>query len=366
MVSSTKDILFSLGRPISPLYSLLMRARARAYASGMFSSFRVPGPVISIGNLSMGGTGKTPHVIHLSEMLLHHGLRPAIVSRGYGGKAGKGPLVVSKGSGPLVDPGLGGDEPVMMAQRLEGVMVVVGSDRVAGAEYALSHLGADVIVLDDGFQHLRLQRDLDIVLLPATNPFGNRRIFPGGDLREPISALGRASCILITRADTLTAKDHQALLGELREHVHGKPIFFSKNKVTRVWSLREGPEAGSARTKIQDKPLFAFCGLGTPESFLATLKSTGAEVTGYMWFQDHHIYNEKDLQKLTRDAERTGAKILVTTTKDAVKLERGLLDNCFMDILVVDISPEVDKGLWDLVLKTVEEFKRKDGRGGGI
>ncbi len=367
MNSSASDKLLVLGRPLSPVYALLMRLRALAYRAGWLPVHRLGRPVISIGNLSMGGTGKTPHVIHVCKLLQQEGLRPAVITRGYGGRAGKGPLVVSSGQGAVVSPSVGGDEPVMMARVLRGIPIVAGSDRVKGARLAVSRLGAEVIVLDDGFQHMRLARDLDIVLLPADSPPGGKRVFPGGELREPLSALKRASCIVLTRAEGIQAHVLEDTAKELSRHLGDIPVFASRNRVSKIWSMKEERTVPASSLGKNDLAVYAFCGLAAPGRFLRTLGSLGARVTGYSWFRDHHGYCRKDLEDLCERARSTGARALVTTAKDAVKLRetaRGSLAG--MDVLVVEIVTETERGLQELVKETAGRYRACIGRGGGI
>ncbi len=359
MDKTGRRLLFRLGAPLSPLYAFIMRMRSKAYASGLFASYGLSRPVICVGNISMGGTGKTPHVIWLCRKLVKAGIRPAVVSRGYGGRAGKGPLVVSNGTGPEVGPQVAGDEPVMIAGRLAGVPVVVGSDRVASARLAISRLGAEVIVLDDGFQHLRLRRDLDIVLIAATRSPLQEKVFPGGELREPIDALCRASCVLVTRAECITRDERQTLVREFGPLLGNRPVFFSKNRVSEIRPLKEKEN----RKFTSPRTAFAFCGLGDPGSFLATLKASGVRVAGHRWFADHHKYADRDLCNLAVQAQKAGADALVTTAKDAVKLAGLDVEKISLKILVMEIEPDVDRELWSLIdntLKRDEEEQQAD------
>ena len=180
------------------LYGAAVRLRRRGYTA-LGLARRAAVPVISVGNLTVGGTGKTTIVSWLVRELQDRGWHPAVVSRGYLGRAGRGPLYVSRGQGPLVASDVSGDEPFLLASRLPGAVVVAGSDRVLGSRAAIE-AGADVVILDDGFQHMRLARDVDLVLLDAHNPFGNYRLLPAGTLREPVSELRRAHAVIITRS----------------------------------------------------------------------------------------------------------------------------------------------------------------------
>jgi tetraacyldisaccharide 4'-kinase len=348
---STLSLLLALGRPLSPAYSNLMKVRAWAYRNGYLATRRLSCPVISIGNLSLGGTGKTPHVLATANWLKSRGIRPAVVSRGYGGRAKRGPLVVSDGTNVLVSHRDAGDEPVMMAEALSDIPIVVGSDRYAGGRLAIERFGAQAIVLDDGFQHMALFRDIDIVLLPAVNFFGTRWVFPGGDLREPVSALSRATAILLTRADALSFADQEIGRRELQTMVTGRPVFLSEMRATRFISMKGEVEAVDA---LAGEPLFAVCALAGPEFFFATLEELGTDLRGKVAFHDHYSYKRNDLIKLMAQAGKHGAKALVTTHKDRVKIEpiwRELAANDEepIPVWVLEIEPRPEEGFWNML-----------------
>jgi len=269
-------------------------------------------PVVSVGNVTLGGTGKTPVVAWLAEQLGTMGRKPAIVSRGYGGVAGRGPVFVSRGDGPLCDARQAGDEPVQLATGLPGVRVVVGSDRWAGAAAAAAD-GADVVVLDDGFQHRRLARDLDIVLLDASNPFGNEHVIPAGQLREPLHALGRAQIVLITRARPDTA--YPRIESVVRRYRPDATILLAGHQ--SVGFVDSDGRGVSAPARA-----LAFCGIGNPGRFQVDLRELGVVVVGFRAFRDHHVYTGAEIEELQRAARLRDA-ILVTTEKDLVRIHAG-------------------------------------------
>jgi len=347
----TLSLLLTLGRPLSPLYSSLMKIRALAYRRGYLATRRLPCPVISIGNLSLGGTGKTPHVLAVANWLKNRGVIPAVVSRGYGGRVGSSPLIASDGKDVLVSPRDAGDEPVMMAQVLLDIPVVVGSDRYAAGKLAIERFGIQAIVLDDGFQHMALFRDIDLVLLPAINFFGTRWVFPGGDLREPVSALSRATALLLTRANALSLADQELCRRELHAMIPGRPVFLSEMRPVRFISMEA--EVASP-DEMQGKPLFAFCALADPEFFFATLENLKVDLKGRAAFPDHYSYKKKDLIKLMTQSRRQGIKALVTTNKDRVKIEpirRQLAANGeeHLPIWVLEIDARPERGLWNML-----------------
>ncbi len=308
MRAGLHPLLALLLGPPAWLYEGVVRLRNRRY-DREGASVRAELPVLSVGNLTVGGTGKTPMVAWLARHLIGMGRRPAVVSRGYGGNAGKGPLVVSRGKGPICAAGHCGDEPHFLAQALAGVIVIVGSDRPAGAARA-RRLGADVIVLDDGFQHRRLARDLDIVLVDAHDPFGGDRLLPAGRLREPIGGVGRADLVVITRSDGLeSSRDIESII---REHNPESPILRSTHRPLGFFSI------GGASIE-RPRRAVAFCGIAAPGEFRRDLETAGVELASFVPFRDHHPYTAEELQKLRRTAEREDATV-VTTEKDAARI----------------------------------------------
>ena len=299
--------------PLSFLYGRTVQARAGLYASGTLRQHRLAAPVISVGNLTFGGTGKTPFVEFLARRLRFEGYRPAILSRGYGRRS-RGVVVVSRGEGPLVTAEIGGDEPVALAGRLPGVAVVVGERRVSAARAAVL-LGADLLLLDDGYQHLALARDANLLLLDSKDPFGGGKLFPAGRLREPLSAIERADAIIFTRAARGEPADHALRTVALLNP--GAPVFHAR---IRPDGLRD--EAGSP-VDVRDvarRRCVASSGVAQPARFAAALSELDLAPEETFVFADHHRYSDGDLRRIRKAADRTGASMLVTTEKDAVKL----------------------------------------------
>jgi len=324
-----KDTAFLLGRPLGPLYGGLMRLRAEAYRRGWLRSERVGVPVISVGNLTMGGTGKTPMVIEVVRLLQALGKRTAVVSRGYGGLARGAVNVVSDGQQILLEAAMAGDEPRLLAESLPGAVVVTGVRRVLAARYASEKLGAQVIVLDDGFQHLALYRDLDLVLFKGPDFLGNGRVFPGGDLREPFSALGRTAAFVLTNVAPPFSSSGASFRDLLTSTFPGRPIFsapYCAGTLLPVNDLALGRDGGIG-------PCLAFCGLANPEAFRRSLAGK-VELKGFVGFADHHPYAPADLDGLRKQAERLGARGLVTTAKDLVKIRKL---NCSLPLYVLPI-----------------------------
>jgi tetraacyldisaccharide 4'-kinase len=298
--------------PLSPLYGGVVRGRAAAFRRGWLAARRLEVPVVSVGNLTFGGTGKTPTVVALARDLAGRGRRPAVLTRGYGRRS-RAPLVMV-GPAPQLDVDRAGDEPLELASRLPGVPIVIDADRVRGGAEAVL-LGADLLLLDDGFQHLRVERDLDLVLLDAGDPWGGGRLPPRGRLREPARALMRASAVLLTKlppqADPVVAE----LTAAVRRIAGALPVLAARLAPSRV----RGAQGWGPPELLRGRRLVAFAGIGRPAGFVALLEQAGAEVVASRWFPDHHRYTVADLSGIERLADRHQA-VAVTTAKDAVKL----------------------------------------------
>ncbi len=317
----SQDLLFAAGRPFSPLYGWLMRVRSGLYKKGVFKEHRLPVPVISVGNLTMGGTGKTPAVAYIAAHLQSLGCRPAIISRGYGGQAGKAVNLVSDGGKVLLDALQAGDEPAMLAEKLPGVPVLTGRLRLHPCRYAIERLHCNVLILDDGFQHLAIARDINLVLFNAASLAGNSRVFPGGELREPVAALHRCDAFLLTGIDAVNRSRAERFADLLRRRYPGRPVFFA--------ALEAGPLVAGAESQAPGSfpfPLHAFSAIAHPDRFLSTLAAAGIEVAGHTPFPDHHPYRQSDIDDLCRSAAGLAASGLVTTEKDWVKLKSLRID----------------------------------------
>lgn len=324
--------------PLSPIYGAVVRARAAAYRSGLLKSRRCELPVVSVGNLTFGGTGKTPIVIALANDLIERGRRPAVLTRGYGRTTSE-PLVLN-GPDVAVTAAEAGDEPMELAQRLPGVPIVVDADRVRGASVA-SVLGADIVLLDDGFQHLRLRRNLDLVLLDAGDPWGGDHLPPRGRLREPVTAIDRASAVIITKVDPGADEPPQDIVRRVTAIRSGMPVLGARLVPQRVHT-NEGWQEPAV---LNGRKVFAIAGLGRPEGFRSLLLSAGAEVIGHRWFADHHAYSAEDCRWISLEAAKHDA-VVVTTAKDAVKLDQ-LESPWVVETVMQPLSGSWDR-LWSL------------------
>jgi tetraacyldisaccharide 4'-kinase len=303
--------------PLGVLYDAITRARRAAYRNGLFTVYRLPAPVVSIGNITTGGTGKTPLVEWICRVLAQDGSKVCVLTRGYGRANPETQVVVSDGSRILVDERQAGDEPFLLAGKLFGVAAVIANaDRVAAGHWAIQNLGANLFVLDDAFQHLRIARDVDIVTIDATNPWGDGALLPHGRLREDLNGLSRAHCIVITRAEQVESVDH--LRASIQKHTNA-PVFTSRMVTAALQTIQGEPVEQNDLTSAS---LAAFCGIGNPASFFTHLERAGARVVLTQAYGDHHVYQQNDIDRLTEKAKAAGATALVTTAKDAVKLSR--------------------------------------------
>lgn len=296
-------------------YGGAVRTRNRLFDVGVLRQEKIGCPVVSVGNLTVGGTGKTPMVMLLAGLLRKWGLRPAVLSRGYGGKSRSGVLVVSDGRSVLAGPEEAGDEPVLIARRLRDVPVLAGPKRVITGRYALEHFDIDAILLDDGFQHRYLARDLDIVLLDSRQPLGNGFVLPRGPLREYPSALERAGLIAFTRSEDGAAPPVD---GRLSAILSRRPSLRTRIRPTALI----GPEGTEQPLSVlAGKRVFAFAGIAQPDSFPQTLEDLGGVIAGFRAFPDHHRYTAEDLGRIEQDAGLARADVVLATEKDLVKLQ---------------------------------------------
>lgn len=312
-----KKVLFKTCWPLSPIYSAIMRVRAYLYDCGIFTQHKFTVPIISVGNLTMGGTGKTPTVLFITKALQERGLKPVIVSRGYGGKAKGQVNIVSDPKEVKMNAYEAGDEPFMLASQLPGVPVITGSKRFLSIEHAIDHFEANLIILDDGFQHLSVKRDIDLVLFGAQSGFGNNRVFPGGDLRESRHALQRADFFLITGI-TNGNLEPQALIDDLGASQPQVPCYLVTRSEGSYFSATEQREC--SKDDLPTKA-FAFCGIANPERFRADLEGSGFAIKGFLPLSDHQHYHEQVLSEISKSCQDTQAQVLLTTEKDLVKLD---------------------------------------------
>ncbi len=299
------------------LYGLIVRFRFWCYDRGWLPSSRLPCPVLSVGNLTVGGTGKTPIVILLTQWLQADGQRVAVLSRGYKRTNKASYLLVSNGTRSLVGPSEAGDEPFLIARHCPQAIVAVGADRAALGRWVLEQYPVDYMILDDGFQHRALHRDVDLVLLDATDATGLDAMLPAGRLREPLTGLARATAVLVTRADS--KKDVEAV----RARLQAKQLPF-EDFIEVVFKPESVQSVVTETLQPLDwcrgKKAWLVSGIGNSDSFRRSAVAVGIEISGESVFQDHHHYCADDVRQVRTNAQAVAAELVLTTEKDAGKL----------------------------------------------
>jgi tetraacyldisaccharide 4'-kinase len=296
-------------------YRAVVRLRNALYDAGYLKARHLPCSVISIGNLTVGGTGKTPVTAYLAGMLSESGYRVAVLSRGYRRRSGKRPLLVADGHALLADAEEAGDEPYLIARLNPAVAVAVGADRVRASRLVCAVSSPEVILLDDAFQHRPVHRDLNLLLVDGRHPWGNGKMIPLGPLREPPSAVSRADALIVTRGDGRCPDDLRTVLAR---H-HPRLDLFHLRLQPDGYVRADGEEVGPAALK--GFSVFAFSGIARPDRFEDDLRSLGVRLAGARRYPDHHHYRRRDLEDIVRLARDAGAEALVTTEKD---LTRGI------------------------------------------
>lgn len=324
--------------PLSILYGAAARLRAWTYRAGISHQRRLHGVVISVGNLTVGGTGKTPLVVWLAQRFAATGKRTAVLSRGYR------PLPQSSHFADGIKiPNGWNDEAALLRNRLEDkVEIGVGANRFAkGRE--LESRGVECFILDDGFQHLQLARDLDIVLLDATNPFGGGHLLPAGRLREPISALRRAGIIVITRSE------HAPAAETIIQRHTSAPILYARTELLGVETYSQ-PASSQNNPPTGTQKCFAFCGIGNPTAFFDDLTKWGIRLAGRATFRDHHLYTDADLSDLESRAFAAGADALLCTEKDIQDLTPLRSSRLPIFFCKIALRFNDEEGLWQTIL----------------
>jgi tetraacyldisaccharide 4'-kinase len=320
-------------------YSWAVHYRNRLYDRGLMSRIRVPAFVVSVGNLTLGGTGKTPCVEYVARFYRRLGIRVAILSRGYGAKGGRN------------------DEALVLEESLPDVPHLQGKDRVALAQAAIANHRAEILVLDDGFQHRRLVRDVDLVLLDATNPFGNGYLFPRGILREPPACLRRAGGIVLTHCDQVDPQTRSKLRQWASRIAPAVPV---AETIHRPIELRKSDGEASPLEVLREKPVAAFCGIGNPQSFRRTLENLGTQLQSFRLFPDHHAYSPNDIEELQEWAHTHEDDCLVVTTqKDLVKLRLPEIGGRPLAALKIGLHVKVGQDDFDRLLQSAVADAKK-------
>lgn len=338
-------ILILFLAPFAWLYSSLQRLRVVLYRTRILKTQHLPRPVVSIGNITVGGTGKTPFTAYIARLLLERGHRVAVLSRGYGGSLEGQTCVVSDGATIMMSAKECGDEPYLLASSLPGLIVIIGTDRYAAGMLAIQQLSPDIFLLDDGFQHLRLSRDLNFLLLDFRRPFGNDLTLPAGILREPSAAALRADYVIFTRTPQGAT---------LNSDSAGIPCSISHHTIINMIPLEGGqPVSFSDFTRIK---VLAFAGIADSDSFFEELREKGLNIVHTICFSDHAAYTRADMDLVMESFEKYGAGIAITTEKDGVKLKgfwhgkTGVIMLARLE-LVIDDPAKLSQVLFNLLQK---------------
>jgi tetraacyldisaccharide 4'-kinase len=320
--------------PFSAGFRFGVALRHTAYKRGWFKTRRLARPVVSVGNLTAGGTGKTPLVACVANLLLRQGWKPSILTRGYGRSSKAEMIVVAPGAGRRPNAQEIGDEPALLARMLPEVPLVACADRFRGGQAAEERFQVDAHILDDGFQHLALARDVNVVALDATQTISDWQLLPAGHQREPLSALRRAQIVVITRTDSA---DPQSLEKMVLKVNPSAKVFRSRTVLIRWTDVWSG-EAISIED-IHAQKVAAYCGIGNPRAFFADLRRWGFSLVAEDAFPDHHVYTGEEIQQLVAGARKKGAAALLTTQKDAVKFSRDWTPQ--LPILACEIETQI-------------------------
>ena len=327
-------------------YLAVLNTRNTLYKKGIVRSSRLPVKVISIGNITTGGTGKTPLVEFSVKYLIESGRKVAVLSRGYGGdnSSQEGDEIVN-------------DECLTLIENLRDVPVLAGRDRVKSGEKAINDFGVDCVVLDDGFQHLRLKRDLDVVVIDALNPFGGENLIPRGSLREPLQNLERADLFIISHCDQGNEQIIRSIYKKLDQINHSASVCESIHRPVHFDTIADGSIL--ELEWLKGKRVYALSAIGNPESFSNTLKGLGADLIKHKVFQDHHVYTEEEIEDVISAAQLLGADAIVVTQKDIVKIRKMNIKNA--NILSLRIEIEITRGV-DLYKAAIDRvFKSNVG-----
>jgi tetraacyldisaccharide 4'-kinase len=360
MTGCEKTGMFSPGSILSMFavaYGAGVKLRATLYKKGILASKRLPCIVISIGNLTVGGTGKTPMTIYLAELLKQFGYQVAVISRGYKGEAERSGGIVSDGRQIFLGADQAGDEPFLVATRLKNVPVVVGQNRYMAGLLALEKFHPDVLLLDDAFQHLQLERDMDLVLLDGSHPFGNSHLLPRGTLREPVSSLSRGDAFVLTRSDFSSDVDRTVFEKKCGERIQNLPVFKSAHTPyvfkTIICNQSARPLRRSfscERDGLKGHRVFAFSGIARNDDFKKTVERLKCDLAGFLGFPDHHPYSDEDFNTIVKASNDAEVDLIMTTEKDYVRIAGKMSFPIDMVVMGIKISFE-DKNGFDAFIK---------------
>jgi len=328
MMLNLRNLLLPLLIPFSFLYGLLIKFRNSLYNNGIFNSIKLDVPIISVGNITLGGTGKTPMVIYIAKLLRKNGYTPGIISRGYG-RLSTGPLMVHDGNKILTNATNAGDEPYLMAKELKNIPILVSNNRKIGAQQLLTNNNINVIILDDAFQHRKISRDLEIVMISSHDHQHDYHIIPWGKLREPISSLNRADCVIYTRTNNFQFPNVHNLFNQYLKN------FFLTSIMKPT--LMKIDNTGYQNVKRTEESVLAFCGVGNSLSFIQNSQELGIHIKEKIFFKDHKEYDKKTLKSLYNKIKNNNYKAILTTEKDMVKIPHSLFNDIRFYVIKIEL-----------------------------
>lgn len=329
--------------PLIPLYLLIFSIKRI-----LSKQKRYEIPIICIGNITTGGTGKTPTVIYVTQLLQERGFKPGIVSRGYGGSESKKGALVTDGKVIYLNPDESGDEPYLITIRLRNIPVVIGKDRVRAIESLIGRFNIDVIVMDDGFQNESIYKDLSILLVDATNPFGNNLVLPAGDMREPKGSLKRGDLIVISRSDLVSKEQVRILEDKIRKLCSNKRVFNSRHLRSEIYRVND-PASPMSADVIAGKRVLLITGIANPLSFLYLVKTYNPRLVDIVSLPDHYTYSDRDISDFIKQSKRYD--YVIVTEKDYVKLTKYRVNDTFHVMRISVVIDNVDVFLRELISK---------------
>lgn len=335
---------------VSLLYRLIINLHNWLYDRNIFRQVKLSCPVISVGNITVGGTGKTPCVIWLARMLKAQGFKPAVLSRGYGSKNSQPVNIVADGNNILLSSDIAGDEPYLIARSLKNIPVITGPQRIVTGKTAIEKFGANVLLCDDAFQHRQIFRDINLVLLDCQTPLGNGYLLPRGSLREPVTALDRADAFILTRTDE--AKTAKSIISNLI-CAQNIPIFTSSHRP--VDAVKGDYSSQISLYDLKGKKVCIFAGIAKPDSFAKTITAAGARIISFDVFPDHYCYTFVELKKIHHNFLESHADFLITTEKDGTRLQEftEFLKDIYLLRIELVIIPDEDS-LKKFILEKLE------------
>ena len=335
-----RSILTPITIPLSLVYGCIIYLRNLFYDLGWFTTEDFKLPIISVGNITTGGSGKTPLVMYLANLLIKNGKNPGIVSRGYGRKS-KGLVVVYDGKEMKVKVESAGDEPFLMASILKSVPVIVCEDRREAICHLVNSSTVNIIIMDDGFQHRKVKRDLDIITISANDTKNDYRLLPWGKLREPIKNINRSNALVFTKTDNFTPPN---MLAEFQSVFKGNSIVSSIIPV-----LMRYDSSGYHKSLPSSEVFFAFCGIGEPDSFFKSIKQLDIKSGGKRIFPDHQEYTKSVITELSAQIKSSNCAAIITTEKDLVKLSESFLDEFETFVIKIEMEFEIEKAVLDMI-----------------